>query len=147
MVQMNETNVGVPEAGDISSPPKPEKYTVLLVDDTHNHREVMKRLADAAAGLEPVMAPVREIPPLIDEEVEHYHRPEGCSHEEYQEQMKDPDVVQAVEEAIKSVEEHVPQVLPHFQRKKLHPHKRAVCSENRRALTAGGNAWWLKGKK
>lgn len=64
MVQMNETNVGVPEAGDISSPPKPEKYTVILVDDTHDHQEVVKRLADAAAGLEPVMAPVREIPLL-----------------------------------------------------------------------------------
>ena len=145
MVQMNEMNEGIPEAGDISSPPKPEKYTVLLVDDTHDHQEVMERLADAASGLEPVVAPVRNIPLLSDEE-EHYHLPEGCSREEYQEQMKNPEVTQAVEETVKNVEDHIPQGVPHFQRKKLHPHKRAVCSENRRALTAGGNAWWLKGK-
>jgi hypothetical protein len=146
MAQMNETNVGVPEAGDNDSPPKPEKYTVILVDDTHDHQEIVKRIQEAAAGLESVMAPVCDVP-LLSDEGEHYHLPEGCSREEYQEQMKNPEVAQAVEEAIKSVEEHVPQGLPHFQRKKLHPHKRAISSDNRRALTAGGNAFWLKGKK
>jgi len=207
MSQTNERELGVPEAGETSSPPKPEKPTIILVgvDDEHDHSAVIQRLIDAAPGLEPVMAPVRDIPALTEfaEEVEHYHLPEGCSREEYQEQMKNPEIAKAVEDATKSIEEHVPgieepvnpihqnadgkwyfwdeiwvneigpydtreeantaineyaadlekehqyrKLHPHrFPRKKLHPHKRAISSEDRRALTAGGNAFWLKGKK
>ena len=109
MVQMNETEIGVPKAGDAGSPPKP---VVIIVDDAQSHHdELMKRLQEAAPGLEPVEAPNYVSPLINEDEPEKCHLPEGCSREEYQELMKNPELSQAVEEATKRIEEHVPGVL------------------------------------
>lgn len=127
MAQTNETEARVPEAGNTCSPPKPG---IILVDDgvdvrIAGHAALLAKGEVIAADCKPV-----EPPPGLD----------------FGELGHTEEVAQAIEKANKDIEEHVPQRLPHFQRKKAHPHKRSISSENRRALVAGGNAWWLKGK-
>jgi len=102
-MQMNETEIGVPKADNDGSPPKPEKYAVILVDDEFNHREVVQNLLDV-----PVELPNYVTPLLNEDEVEKCHLPEGCLREEYQELMKNPELSQAVEDATKRIEDHVP---------------------------------------